>query len=988
MQEPAEGAARKLAAIMFTDIKGFSKKMAENEPEAFELLKMHDAIMRVLIAKFDGKVIKSIGDSFMVDFASAVNAVKCAVEAQKRFWNFNRDKNEFERVEIRIGIHLGDVLIRDDDMIGDGVNVASRIEAITDPTRICISQDVYQQVRNKMPLQVHSLGPLSLKNIPEPVEIFEILIDSIPELAKPSEHARRIAAERKAEEEAAQAAVREQEEAREAKRVEETRQRQQREKQQAEEDRKKKIEDHYNRAEEFVRQGKLEDAEHELAEVYKLDPQMAESAAQRKQEADSKEQQAGRHVARAKELFKDGKLDEAEAEVNEIFRVFPLHVAAQQMLQQIEDERYRLEEQARMRKTEAEGKRGPTEEEKKIEELLEKAHALLAQEEFAEATYTLRELFLLDPNHSGARRLEENIRQAEQARAELLRLQAQQEEEEKRRQEMERIREHLEERKRVIVQPPPRKRKINYRLYARIAGAVIVVIALAVIGPRMYRLMFPHTASVAVLAFAADSGDAVTGDLVEALPALLTEDLARCSHMTVVASPTALSYDPTSGGLGRCAASMGVRYLLAGTVQSAGDRLTVTVRLYDAEEQAFIFSRTVDGSTLALHKIRNDVVRAIVDFLEIETPFEPATQSTRNLRAFALYLDGIRFLQHASTPASLRAMQSLQEAVREDSSFAEAYALLSLAETRVYEDRPADADLASARDAAQTALRLVPGLPSAYLALGIYYRMAQQYDNVMPALNASLAAQPANADCSRELALFATMTGAFDAARRHVLDALALDPRNPRTHITQGILDEYEHRFDSAVSAFGQAIALGADDSLTTVRYLLGAWVQAGSAERAVKFCGSMLARTPEDYRWYYRIGRAYQFATRVSESQQWLERGLAIARNDADKNPRDAQPYASAALFLTRLGRFADGEAAMRHALEIAPGSVDLLYREADMYAIQKEKQKALQTLRDAIGKRFDFPEVLNPDFSVLSREPEFVAAISVSAAARATKE
>ena len=116
---------RKLTAIMFTDIKGFSKKMAQNEAVAFELLKTHDALLRVLAAKFDGRVIKSIGDSFMIDFASAVNAVRCAIEAQKRFSHFNKDKAELDKIEIRVGIHLGDVIIRDEDIIGDGVNIAS-----------------------------------------------------------------------------------------------------------------------------------------------------------------------------------------------------------------------------------------------------------------------------------------------------------------------------------------------------------------------------------------------------------------------------------------------------------------------------------------------------------------------------------------------------------------------------------------------------------------------------------------------------------------------------------------------------------------------------------------------------------------------------------------------------------------------------------------------------------------------------------------------
>ena len=183
---PTDVETRKLTAIMFTDIKGFSKKMAKSETDAFELLKTHDALLRVLAAKFDGRVIKSIGDSFMIDFASAVNAVRCAIEAQKRFSHFNKEKSELDKIEIRVGIHLGDVIIRDEDIIGDGVNIASRIEAMAGPNRIWISQDVYQQVRNKIPLRVFPLGHQQLKNIPEHVEVYEILIDNIAEFATPS----------------------------------------------------------------------------------------------------------------------------------------------------------------------------------------------------------------------------------------------------------------------------------------------------------------------------------------------------------------------------------------------------------------------------------------------------------------------------------------------------------------------------------------------------------------------------------------------------------------------------------------------------------------------------------------------------------------------------------------------------------------------------------------------------------------------------------
>jgi TolB-like protein/class 3 adenylate cyclase len=188
----SEGETRKLAAIMFTDVKDFSKKMGENEIAAMEILKVHDHIMRDVVAKYGGVVIKSLGDSLMVDFPSAVNAVRCAIEAQERFWKYNTNKPEFEKIQIRIGIHLGDVINLGNDIYGDGVNIAARIEAITEPNRICVSAEIYNQVKNKMPVRAYNMGVIDLKNIAEPVEVYQLLLDSIPELSEPSESAQHI----------------------------------------------------------------------------------------------------------------------------------------------------------------------------------------------------------------------------------------------------------------------------------------------------------------------------------------------------------------------------------------------------------------------------------------------------------------------------------------------------------------------------------------------------------------------------------------------------------------------------------------------------------------------------------------------------------------------------------------------------------------------------------------------------------------------------
>jgi len=449
MAIPSEMPTRKTAAIMFTDIAGFSKKLAENESRAFELLKTHDALIRVLTAKFDGKVLKSLGDSFIIEFLQAVNAVKCAVEIQKRFWNFNRGKADLDTIRLRAGIHLGEVIIRQGDILGEGITIASRIEALTEPNRICISLDVYDHVKNSLPLHVFDMGALELKDISRKVEVYEVLIDSIPELSQPSPSAKQVSSVQKI----TIAASREAEELREANRIEETKQRLLNDQTKADEERKKNIAAHYSRAETYFQNGQLKEAEQELAEIAKLDPQQRPPTEQQRQEEESVRVVEG-HLSKARASFTEGNLDAAEEEVNEIFRLLPLHVGAQQLLMQIEEERYNQEEKKRIDQTKAVIKQ-ISDEELKVEGLLGKVRTLLQEEKFSEATFVLHELFLIDPNHSGGRRLEETIRQAEQAKAELQRIQADKAHEEQQLQDLAKLQKKVEEqRQRQIVSIP------------------------------------------------------------------------------------------------------------------------------------------------------------------------------------------------------------------------------------------------------------------------------------------------------------------------------------------------------------------------------------------------------------------------------------------------------------------------------------------------------------------------------------------------------
>jgi len=157
---------RRLAAIMFTDIVGFSRQMGTDESRMLRLLGIHNQIIQHAVTEHHGTVIKTIGDAFLVDFPSVVHAVQCAQQVQTQFHTHNAEKESAEQIHVRIGIHLGDIVQQNGDVFGDGVNIASRLQTLADPDTICVSQKVYEEVEKKLPLgTVVSLGRPKLKNI-------------------------------------------------------------------------------------------------------------------------------------------------------------------------------------------------------------------------------------------------------------------------------------------------------------------------------------------------------------------------------------------------------------------------------------------------------------------------------------------------------------------------------------------------------------------------------------------------------------------------------------------------------------------------------------------------------------------------------------------------------------------------------------------------------------------------------------------------------
>ena len=166
---------RRLAAILAADVVGYSRLMEADEAWTLATLKGHrENLIDPKISEHHGRIVKLMGDGMLVEFASVVNAVACALAIQDGMTDRNEGVSEDRRIAFRIGVHLGDVMVEGDDLYGDGVNVAARLEGLAQPEGVCISQQAYDQVETKLDLAVEDCGPQQVKNIARPVHAYLI----------------------------------------------------------------------------------------------------------------------------------------------------------------------------------------------------------------------------------------------------------------------------------------------------------------------------------------------------------------------------------------------------------------------------------------------------------------------------------------------------------------------------------------------------------------------------------------------------------------------------------------------------------------------------------------------------------------------------------------------------------------------------------------------------------------------------------------------
>src|SRR5271169_2417341 len=183
------GETRKLAAILVADIVGYSRLAGADEERTLARLRgLRSDLIDPAIAAHHGRIVKRTGDGSIIEFRSVVDAVRCAIEVQTGMVERNAGLLPERRIEFRVGIHLGDIVEESDgDLMGDGVNIAARLEGIAAPGAICLSEDAYRQVKSRLDLSVTDLGPTQLKNIAESIRVYSLQV-GVPAEARPASH--------------------------------------------------------------------------------------------------------------------------------------------------------------------------------------------------------------------------------------------------------------------------------------------------------------------------------------------------------------------------------------------------------------------------------------------------------------------------------------------------------------------------------------------------------------------------------------------------------------------------------------------------------------------------------------------------------------------------------------------------------------------------------------------------------------------------------
>jgi tetratricopeptide (TPR) repeat protein len=560
----------------------------------------------------------------------------------------------------------------------------------------------------------------------------------------------------------------------------------------------------------------------------------------------------------------------------------------------------------------------------------------------------------------------------------------------------------LPEEKGPVGPPPP---PMSQRLARRISSISIPVKPLLMIGAvaalavavwyivdAIRNTVAPPLNSVLVLP-ASPSSDSSLTVLADGFAEELIADMARVPEMRVIAPATAFAFASSPLPPGQIARALGASYVLSWTINRAGEKIALQFVFSDTMSVTPAWSSTVQVAGREIPALKPEIMRSLASAMKVKLIGNDGSSilstPAANDVAYAYYARGRALLREGDDFAPEEAIALFDQAIQLDPEYGAAHAASGLAHMLAYETSPEmpPAHISMALTEVQKALGTGLRTSEVFRAWGLAEQAHGQYLKAIDRFEQAVNVAPSDAESQRRLAVAYAATGKLEQAVKASLRSVADDPGNISAHTILGEMYQFRavHTLDNrddyraALRAYEQGLHLARDKSEYAAASYADVLVLLQQTDRAINVLIDRVARVRESYLDEYRLGRVEQSAGKpINVWQQAFIRARGILTNYLAASGNDAIAEAYLALVNTRLGAFKEAVVAIGNAQRIAPTDPDVLYLTARMYALQKDKAKALEYLRKAIARRFSLASILDLDFFNLYSEPEFVAALT----------
>jgi tetratricopeptide (TPR) repeat protein len=655
----------------------------------------------------------------------------------------------------------------------------------------------------------------------------------------------------------------------------------------------------------------------------------------------------------------------------------------------------------------------------RISDLIDTVRSLYEQEKYEQALQTLNQVVLLDGENEDAERLRHQIEQAWQL-AEVIK----QEEAKHRAEEplpapapqpviprggkdsdfwgpTEVQAEHADAigipDVAVPVQPKKQKEPALDRIATRVSKVkvpvrpiltvlgvgVIAVAAYLIIGSLIHAVVpadrvvcvFPAT----LVQVTGDNGaiaDAFIGDLIR--------DLGSVSSIRVVASPTTFALRERSAKPVRAAQGLSAGFFVQSELSIDGARFTGSLSLMDTLRVAPVWQGRIDCPIAELPAKRIELALNLMKAMDVEISeadhylLQPG--SKRASSGYRAYLLGRAALQSGDEASIAEAKDLFTQAVQEDSALGDAWAALGWASILELDSLPVSPSRETPQVLSYVQRAVTNGAHRAetFRVWGMIELMNRQYDKALSRMQEAVEISPSDAEALRQLARILTLRGRTEDALQAALRAVAIDPLNPSSHLTAGLVQQFRGEFKEAEESYRHAIREDRQD-MNAAELHAGVMVYLQRADEALNVVADLTSRNRTDPLAHYQFGRMAQTAGRPK--LEWiasLERARTLLEEELQVQPNNAPALALLALTETRLGSFHNAGTALEKALSIAPADIRVLHAAARVYALQRDKQKAMTYLSQALDIRYDLQAVVDMDLFNLRTDEEFLRSVT----------